>query len=89
MWTTSLRTNVGMRRWETYVALLAVILGSLSTIAANPRTTVVMIAAAVALIALVGVSLLRRARVKKPKTATFDAAERAAQIRARRHKRDR
>jgi hypothetical protein len=84
-----LRTNTGLRRWETYVALLAVILGSLSTMAANPRTSVAMIAGAVGLIALVGVSLLRRARSKGPKTPAFDAGERAAQIREQRHRRSR
>lgn len=78
-----------MRRWETYVALLAVILGSLSSVAANPRTSVAMIAGAVALIALVGVSLIRRARNKTEKRPAFDAGERAAQIREERHRRSR
>ena len=77
----------GLRRWETYVALLAVILGTLSPVADNPKTTVMMILAAVALILIVAVSLLRRARgVSKP-TSSFDPYERAAQIRAERHKR--
>lgn len=91
MWRGNLRTNTGLRRWETYVALLAVILGSLSTIAANPRTSVAMIAGAVGLIALVGVSLLRRARArnKGAKAPAFDAGERAAQIREQRHRRSR
>lgn len=87
MWNESLRTNLGFRRWETYAALLAVILGSLSTVATNPRTTIAMIAGAIGLIAIVCVSLIRRSRGKAAPKASFDAGERAAQIRARRHDR--
>ena len=77
---------MGLRRWETYVALLAVILATLSPMAENPRTTFAMILGAVALLLLVGVALLRRVRVKK-KPASFDPYERAARIRAEREKR--
>ena len=80
-------TRIGFRRWETYVALLAVILGSLSSLAASPRATVTMIAGAVGLLALVVVSLLRRARAKNAPSVKFDAGERAAQIRAQRNER--
>ena len=77
---------IGIRRWETYVALLAVIVGSLSTLADNPKTTVVMIAIAAALVLVVAVSLLRRAK-NKPKASAFDPLERATKIREDRDRR--
>ncbi|GAC1653457.1 MAG: hypothetical protein NVS9B12_03490 [Vulcanimicrobiaceae bacterium] len=77
---------MGLRRWETYVALLAVILATLSPMADNPRTTLVMALGAVALILLVGVALIRRAKVKQ-KPLAFDPYERAARIREERERR--
>ncbi|MFN2527920.1 MAG: hypothetical protein ABR584_04290 [Candidatus Baltobacteraceae bacterium] len=78
--------SVGLRRWETYVALLAVIIASLATMADNPKTTVMMIAIAVALILAVGISLLGRAK-QKPKGPAFDPYERAEKIREERERR--
>ena len=77
---------VGLRRWETYVALLAVIIGSLSTMAENPKTTFVMIAIAVALVVAVAISLWRRAK-NKPEAPPFDPYERAEKIREERERR--
>ena len=77
---------MGLRRWETYVALLAVILATLSPMADNPKTTLIMVLGAVALILFVGVALLRRAKVKT-KPSAFDPYERAARIREEREKR--
>ena len=79
---------IGLRRWETYVALLAVIIGSLSTMADNPKTTLMMIAIAVALVVAVAVSLLRRAK-NKPKAQAFDPYARAEKIREERDRRTR
>lgn len=77
---------VGLRRWETYVALLAVIIGSLSTMAEDPKTSVMMVAIAVTLILAVAISLLRRAK-QKPKGPAFDPYERAEKIREERERR--
>lgn len=75
-----------MRRWETYAALVAVIMGSLSSIAADPKVTYLMIGFAIALVAVICVSLLRRAR-ERPRPERPDAAELAQRIRDQRHDR--
>ncbi len=77
---------MGLRRWETYVALIAVILATLAPIAQNPRTTAAMSLGAAGLIIVVAVTLLRRARVKR-KPQGFDAYARAEQIRDARENR--
>lgn len=77
---------VGLRRWETHVALLAVIIGSLATMADNPKTTVMMVAIAAALILAVALSLLQRAK-QKPQGPAFDPYERAEKIREERERR--
>ncbi len=54
----------------------------------NPKTTLLMVLAAIALILFVGVALLRRARAKnRPKTAGFDPYERASRMREERERR--
>ncbi|MDP9017848.1 MAG: hypothetical protein M3N19_05985 [Candidatus Eremiobacteraeota bacterium] len=75
-----------LKRWQIYLALLAVILGSLSTMADKPRTTYIMIGAALALLGVVVVSLLRGVG-RPPKKASFDAAAQAERIREQRDKR--
>lgn len=79
---------IGLRRWETYAALIAVIIGSLSSMADNPNTTLMMIAIAGALVLAVAISLLRRAK-SKPKEPAFDPYARAAKIREERERRTR
>ncbi|GAC1359797.1 MAG: hypothetical protein NVSMB31_20130 [Vulcanimicrobiaceae bacterium] len=75
-----------MKRWQIYLALLAVILGSLSTMADKPRTTYIMIGAALALLCVVVVSLLRGVG-RATKRTSFDAAAQAERIREQREKR--
>ena len=75
-----------MRRWETYVALLAIIIGSLSAVAAKPVYSLAMMLVAIALVATVGLSLIRRAR-GGTKNVPYDPYERAQRIREERGKR--
>ena len=66
-----------MRRWESLVAILAVVLAS---VAASPvRSRLLFALAAVALLAVVGTSRLRAAMQSAP--AKDDAAVRAQRIR--------
>ena len=75
-----------MRRWETYVALLAIIIGSLSAVATKPAYALAMILIAVALVATIGLSLMRRAR-KGVKKGSYDPYARAQRIREQRSRR--
>lgn len=77
---------MGLRRWETYVALIAVILATLAPIAQSPRTTLAMALGAAGLIIVVAVAIMRRARIKR-KPEGFDAYARAEQIREARENR--
>jgi predicted MFS family arabinose efflux permease len=79
---------IGLRRWETYAALIAVTIGSLSSMADNPKTTFMMIAIAGALVVAVAISLLRRAK-GAPKPQAFDPYARAEKIREERERRTR
>lgn len=73
-----------MRRWETLLALLAVILASVGTLPIAHRLLFTFLAL-VALV-IVGASRFRVAMHGKPKAGSFDPAERAARIREERHR---
>lgn len=76
-----------MSRFETYLALLAVVLASLSVVNIGGRPRPVLAFAAIALLVLVGYLRLRRqissSKAKKPE---FDAYERALQIQEQRER---
>jgi membrane protein implicated in regulation of membrane protease activity len=71
----------GMTRWETYLALLAVVLASLSVVNLGGRPRSVLAFAAIALLFVVGYARLRRQVTSAKKSASsFDAYERALRI---------
>lgn len=70
-----------MGRWETYLALLAVVLASLSALKIGGHPRPVLAFAAIALLALLGYTRLRAQFTgRKKKQRTFDAYERALRI---------
>jgi uncharacterized membrane protein YebE (DUF533 family) len=74
-----------MSRWETYGALLAVVLASLSALKVGGHPRPVLAFAAIALLALVAYARLRRQLMGgRKKQRTFDAYERALQIQEQR-----
>jgi hypothetical protein len=74
-----------MRRWETLTALLAVILASASALPV--RSHLFFAFAAIALLAVVGVSRLRASLVERGGTGdAFDAAHRARLMREKRNR---
>lgn len=76
-----------MTRWETYLALLAVVSASLSvvTIGGHPRP--VLAFAAIALLAFIGYARVRRQMVSAKKTQPkLDAYERALRIQEQRER---
>lgn len=75
----------GMTKLQTLGALLAVILGSLAALPVRER--VAFAAAAIALIAWVGSSLLRASHRSAARRPGPPAADRAARIRAERERR--
>ena len=74
-----------MRRWETYAALLAVVLASLGAIAESNRLKIVFVALAIAILALIGVARLRKRPTKKIGFDAYDRIERIREERSRRH----
>lgn len=74
-----------MRRWETLTALAAVIFATLGSIKTSYQY--ILIAFAVVLILLVGVSRLIAAFSTVKKSEGFDPAEQAKRIREQRHRR--
>ncbi|HET6894287.1 MAG TPA: hypothetical protein VFH72_02795 [Candidatus Baltobacteraceae bacterium] len=70
-----------MNKWETYVALLAVVLASLSVVNIGGRPRPVFAFAAIALLIFIGYARLRR-QLQSPqkKQRAFDAYERALRI---------
>lgn len=75
-----------MRRWETYVALIAVTLASLSALRLTGHYRIPMALAAIGLIAWVGLSRLRTLRIGGPRR-DFGSLDRAARIREERERR--
>lgn len=77
-----------MTRWETYGALLAVVLASLSVVPIGGRSRPILAFAAIAVLAAVGYARLRR-ELLRPKKArrTPDAYERALRIQEERERR--
>lgn len=77
-----------MTRWETYGALLAVVLASLSVVPIGGHPRPVLAFAAIAALAAVGYARLRRQllRPKKERRA-LDAYERALRIQEERERR--
>lgn len=70
-----------MARWETYLALLAVVLASLSVVSIGGHPRPVLAFAAIALLILVGYGRLRRQLTSsRGAKRTFDAYERALRI---------
>lgn len=70
-----------MNRFETYVALLAVVLASLSVVRIGGHPRPVLALAAIALLLLVGYLRLRRQLASTRKSRrTFDAYDRALRI---------
>ena len=81
-----------MKRWETYLALAAVVLASLSVVHIGGRPRPALAFAAIALIALVGYSRIRAqlAQAGSKRNTIPDAYERALRIqeeRERKHRR--
>ncbi len=74
-----------MRRHETLLALLAVILASVAALQVPGRLLFAI--AAVVLLAFVGISRVRGSLTQKRERPTFDSYERAARIREERENR--
>jgi hypothetical protein len=76
-----------MNRFETYLALLAVVLASLSVVSIGGRPRPVLAFAAIGLLALIGYLRLRR-QLTQPKSARpkLDAYERALRIQEERER---
>ena len=72
-----------MRRWETLTAIAAFIFATLGSIKTSYQY--VLIAFAIVLIVLVGLSRLMAAFAREEPKDGFDPAERAKEIRDRRH----
>lgn len=68
-----------MTRWETYLALAAVVLASLSAVKLGGQQRPLLAFAAIALLAVVGYARLRAARKPRQKRG-IDAYERALRI---------
>lgn len=75
-----------MRRWETYLALLAVILASLSAVSIAGRPRPLLAFAAIAILGLVAYLRLRAGLAGKKKKRTFDKYERALRIQEERER---
>lgn len=78
-----------MKRWETWLALAAVVCASLSTVPLDGRPRPALALAAIALLGLVGLARLRSALTapKSTRGGQIDAYERALRIQeAREHK---
>lgn len=76
-----------MSRWETYLALLAVVLASLSVVSIGGRPRPVLAFAAIALLFAVGYIRLRRQLMQpQNKHAKLDAYERALRIQEERER---
>jgi hypothetical protein len=70
-----------MNRWETYLALLAVVLASLSVVSVGGHPRPVLAFAAITLLLVVGYTRLRRQlTVAKRRNSKTDAYERALRI---------
>jgi ABC-type dipeptide/oligopeptide/nickel transport system permease subunit len=69
-----------MRRWETYLALLAVVLASLSAVKFGGHPRPVLAFAAIGLLGVVIFARLRSGITSKKQKRTFDAYERALRI---------
>ncbi len=70
-----------MKRWETYLALLAVVLASLSAIQIGGQPRPVLAFSAIALLALIGYARFRAQFTGgRKQKRTFDAYERALRI---------
>ena len=74
-----------MRRWQTLTALAAVICATFGSIKTSYQY--VLVALAVVLIVLVGLSMLIASLNKATPKDGFDPAERAKEIRDQRHRR--
>lgn len=78
-----------MRRtcWETYAALLAVVLASLSVVSIGGRPRPILAFAAIALLLVVGYARMRRQLLRPKKdTHALDAYERALRIQEQRER---
>ncbi len=69
-----------MRRWETWLALLAVTLANLSAVRIGGHSRPLLAFAAIALLLVVGLSRLRAAAQSKRERPVVDAYERALRI---------
>jgi hypothetical protein len=74
-----------MRRWETLLALLAVVLASLAALQIRGR--LLFAVAAIVLLAAVGVSRIRAGVARRRPAPEFDTYERAERIREERERR--
>lgn len=76
-----------MSRWETYLALLAVVLASLSVVSIGGHPRPVLAIAAIALLIFIGYTRLRRQLTQpKKRESTPDAYERALRIQEERER---
>gem|GEM_PF-2035377 len=76
-----------MTRWETYLALLAVVLASLSVVSIGGRPRPALAFAAIGLLLLIAYLRLRRQLTHPaPKTRKLDAYERALRIQEERER---
>ena len=74
-----------MKRWETWTALVAVVLASAASFPVPGR--LMFAAIAVMLLVVVGVSRLRSARANPKRSASFDSVSQAERIREARRSR--
>jgi len=75
-----------VKRWETYAALLAVVMASLSAIDIGGRTHPILAFSAIALLLAVGYSRLR-AQLTSPRRRSGSAYDRALRIQEERDRR--
>ncbi|HZT13316.1 MAG TPA: hypothetical protein VFA29_10960 [Candidatus Baltobacteraceae bacterium] len=75
-----------MKRWETYAALLAVVMASLSAVAIGGRTHPLLAFCAIVLLLVVGYSRLR-AQMTAPRRRAGSAYDRALRIQEERDRR--
>lgn len=75
-----------MKRWETYIALVAVILASLSAVKIGGHPRPVLAFAAIALLGLICYLRLRAKLTGRRKQTSIDAYERALRIQENRER---
>jgi hypothetical protein len=77
---------MSLRRWETYLALFAIVLASLSAVNIGGRPRPALAFAAIAILVAIVYLRLRSSFTRKKTKRTFDAYERALRIQEERER---